>query len=145
MCSTIRVEATSEGTVRVWSRRGSRGRNEGVVRLQMVDELEEFLRQGDFWDDDEMGGLLGRLEDESAATGDAVALALARALRSLVLRKQSGEVSRRLSHEVEGVLVPRLWKVMEGARRGLPDAELRTRVDGINRGLARLFVADGSP
>lgn len=115
------------------------------MRLQMVDELEEFLRQGDFWDDDDMGGLLGRLEDESAATGDAVALALARALRSLVLRKQSGEVSRRLAHEVEGVLVPRLWKVMEAARRGLPDAELRTRVDGINRGLARLFVADGSP
>lgn len=114
------------------------------MRLRMVDELEEFLAQGDLWDDGELGALLARLEAESDATGDSVPRQLAGAMRSLVLRKQSGEVSRRLTYEVEGVLIPRLWKVMEAARQGLPDAELRTRVDGLNRGLARLFVAEAS-
>ena len=44
--------------------------------------------------------------------------------------------------DVEAIIYPRLWKVMEAARDGLPDAEMRTRIEVMNRRLARVFAEE---
>jgi len=46
---------------------------------------------------------------------------------------------RRLTADIEGVLYPRLWKLMEAVWDGLPDAELCTRVVGLDDRLAPLL------
>ena len=40
------------------------------MRPQLVEELEEFIRAGQIWDQDDLGGLISRLEAESDDTGD---------------------------------------------------------------------------
>jgi hypothetical protein len=67
---------------------------------------------------------------------------LARPFSSLLWRQQMGDLPPRMAHDVEGIIYPRLWKVMEGLRNGLPDGELRTRVEVLNRRLARRFVQE---
>lgn len=114
------------------------------MRAELVDELEDFLRQGDLWDEGQVGGLVARLEQESELTGDPIPARLAAPYRSLLLRLRMGPVPRRLAFEVEGILIPRTWKVMEAARDGLPDAELRTRIQVLNRRLARRFAEEAS-
>jgi hypothetical protein len=53
-----------------------------------------------------------------------------------------GPIPNRLQRDVEAVLYPRLWKVMEAARDDLPTGEQRTRIQVLNRRLARLFVVE---
>jgi hypothetical protein len=112
------------------------------MRTEMVDELEEFVRRGKLWHEDDLKELIARLEAESDATGDPIPRQLSGPLRSLLVRMRIGEVPSRLASDVEGIVYPRLWKVMEAARDGLPDAELRTRIEVFNRRLSRTFAEE---
>ncbi|GAC1313237.1 MAG: hypothetical protein NVSMB12_04640 [Acidimicrobiales bacterium] len=112
------------------------------MRPSIADELEEFVRRGELWDPGELAALISRLETESAETADPIPAMLARPFASLLWRQQMGELPPRMAHDVEGIIYPRLWKVMEGLRNGLPDGELRTRVEVLNRRLARRFVQE---
>jgi len=53
-----------------------------------------------------------------------------------------GPVPLRLSANIEAVAYPRLWKVLEAVRGGLPDGELRTRIEVMGRRLSRTFAEE---
>ena len=112
------------------------------VRVEIVEELEEFIRAGQMWDKDELGALIARLEAESDATNDPVPRLLSRPLSSLLWRMRIGELDSRFADDVEGIIYPRLWKVMEAVWDGMPDSELRTRIEVLNRRLARRFAEE---
>jgi hypothetical protein len=123
---------------------GGAGRHNGQVRLALVDELEEFVRRGAIWDQPQLATLIASLEADAADAGDAIAGLLTQPLRSIGLRAQMGDIPRRVASDVEGIVYPRLWKVMEAVRDGMPEGELRTRIEVFNRRLARCF-ADERP
>ena len=108
----------------------------------MVDALEEFVRRGKLWQEDELNALVGELEAEAEATDDAIPHLLCAPLNSLLVRMRIGEVPRATVADVEAIIYPRLWKVMEAARDGLPDTEVRTRIEVMNRRLARVFAEE---
>jgi len=112
----------------------------GPMRLDLVDELEEFVRAGGLWDDERRDALIAALDDEAAAQHDPIAGLLTQSLRSVGLRAQMGPVPGRVAGDVEGIVYPRLWKIMEAARDDLPDGELRVRIEVFNRRLARCFA-----
>jgi hypothetical protein len=115
-----------------------------AVRAVLVDELEEFVRLGELWDTDGLAALVARLERESVDTDDPIPAMLARPFSSLLVRQRMGPLPTRMAHDIEGIIYPRLWKVMEAAREGLPDGELRTRVEVMNRRLSRRFAQEQS-
>lgn len=110
------------------------------MRPALVDELEEFIRAGSLWDPPALEALVERLEEESRATDDPIPQMLAHALRAILLRLGMGPIPQRIVNDLEGVVYPRVWKVMEAARDGLPDGELRTRIEVLNRRLSRRLV-----
>jgi len=112
------------------------------MRAELVDEIEDFVRRGKLWQSDDLNELIARLESESDSTGDPIPRQLSAPLRALLLRMRIGAVPNRLASDVEGIVYPRLWKVMEAARDGLPDAELRTRIEVFNRRLSRTFAQE---
>jgi hypothetical protein len=115
-----------------------------TVRPALVDELEEFIRDGGLWDSPVLEQMIGRLEGESSTTEDPIPQLLAHALRAILLRQGMGELPLRLANDLEGIVYPRMWKVMEAARDGLPDGELRTRVEVLNRRLSRRLVEEAA-
>ena len=116
--------------------------HDDLVRVEIVEELEEFIRAGRLWDGDELGALISRLEEESDAYDDPVPRLLSRPLSSLLWRMRIGELDSRFADDVEGIIYPRLWKVMEAVWDGMPDSELRTRIEVLNRRLARRFAEE---
>lgn len=112
------------------------------VRLELVDELEEFVRRGRLWHAEDLTELMQRLESETEATGDPIAHLLCAPLKALMMRLQLGDVPSATAADVEAIVYPRLWKVMEAARDGLPEAEMRTRIEVMNRRLSRVFVEE---
>jgi hypothetical protein len=114
----------------------------GGMRPDLADELEEFVRRGDLWDADDLGRLIAMLEQETAITDDPIPAMLAQPFSSLLVRQRMGDLPPRMAHDIEGIIFPRLWKVMEAMRGGLPDGELRTRVEVLNRRLSRRFVQE---
>jgi hypothetical protein len=94
------------------------------------------------WSPDDLAALVARLEGEGRETDDPIPQLLSRPLASLLVRLRMGEVPRRMANDVEGIVYPRLWKVMEAVRDGLPDGELRTRIEVLNRRLARRFAEE---
>ena len=112
--------------------------------MELADELEEFIRAGSIWHVDQLSALIARLEAESDATNDPLPRMLSRPLSSLLWRMKLGEPDKRFADDVEGIVYPRLWKVMEAVRDEMPDGELRTRIEVLNRRLARRF-ADEAP
>jgi len=110
------------------------------VRLALVDELEEFVLRGGVWDDEQRRALIAALEAEADGEADTMAGLLAQPLRSVGLRAEMGEVPPRVARDVEGIVYPRLWKIMEAVRDGMPDSELRVRIEVFNRRLARCFA-----
>ena len=112
------------------------------MRLELMDDLEEFVRTGRLWSPTELQALVDRLVAEGEATDDELPGRLARFLESVLLRMQVGDVPVRVACDIEGVVYPRLWKVMEGVRDGMPDGEVRTRIEVMNRRLSRLFAAE---
>ena len=110
------------------------------MRPEVVDELEEFVRRGRLWHGEDLTALMDRLERESAETGDPIPRLLCTPLKALMMRLRLGDVPSATAADVEAIVYPRLWKVMEAARDGLPEAEMRTRIEVMNRRLSRIFV-----
>jgi hypothetical protein len=107
-----------------------------------VDELEEFVRRGALWDAPQLAALISTLESEASDNGDVVAGLLTQPLRAVGRRSQNGEVSRRVACDIEAIVYPRLWKIMEAVRDDMPDGELRIRIEVFNRRLSRCFAAE---
>lgn len=107
----------------------------GRVRSDLVDELEDFVGRGDLGSGEDVGALVRRLRSEAEERGDGNASLLADALRPLLSRVQAGGVPRCTLHELEAIVYPRMWKVMEAALGGLSDGEVRTRITALGRRL----------
>ncbi len=105
---------------------------------EVVALLEQVFEDGFTWDDTELANLADRL---SALGGSPVA-ELAQGFAGVRRRLQAGDMPEPLRREVEAVVYPRLWKVLEAVRTGLPEGEQRTRVQVLNRRLARLLAAE---
>lgn len=114
------------------------------MRAELVDELEEFVRRGRLWQRADVTALIERLEAEAVETGDPIPHLLCTPLKSLLVRMDVGEVPSATAADVEAIVYPRLWKVMEAARDELPEAELRTRIEVMNRRLARVFAEEAA-
>jgi hypothetical protein len=112
------------------------------MRSEVADELEEFVSLGSLWDQPACTAMVEVLTAESAATGDPLPARLGRFLDAVRLRTQIGEISSQLRVQIDAIVYPRVWKVIEGIRDGMPDGELRTRIEVMNRRLARLFVEE---
>ena len=100
--------------------------------------LEQFFETGLVWDEAVLADLADRL---SALVRSPVA-ELAHGFAALRLRLGTGDMPEPLRREVEAVIYPRLWKVLEAVRSGLPEREQRARVQVLNRRLARLLAAE---
>lgn len=112
------------------------------MRADVADDLEAFVLRGALWEPAEVEALVARLDAESTATDDPLPNLLAKPLTSLLYRLRVGPVPATVAADVEAVLYPRLWKVLEGVRNGLPDGELRIRIEVLGRRLARTFAEE---
>ena len=111
-----------------------------LIDVDLADELEAWIERGVIWDPGELDHFAARLVGAGHPAGD-----LAHTFTALRLRLEMGTVADRLQRDVEAVLYPRLWKVIEAVRDDLPAGEQRTRIQVLNRRLARLFVAEDPP
>lgn len=100
--------------------------------------LEHLFETGFTWDEADLADLSNRLE---ALDGSPVA-ELAHGFAGVRLRLQMGDMAEPLRREIEAVIYPRLWKVLEAVRAGLPEGEQRARVHVLNRRLARLLASE---
>ena len=108
------------------------------MAAEVVAFLEELFEVGFTWDDAGLAELCDRL----TALGESPVAELAHGFGGLRLRLRTGEMPEPLRREVEAVVYPRLWKVLEAVRLGLPEGEQRARVHVLNRRLARLLAAE---
>ena len=115
------------------------------MRTAVADELEAFVEAGGLWDEASVARMVDWLAEESAATDDPLPARLGRFLDAVRLRQRVSNVPAPKRAEIEAIVYPRVWKVIEAIRTGLPDAELRTRLEVMNRRLARLFVEETAP
>ena len=109
-----------------------------MVEPDVLGILEHIFETGFDWDEAHLADLAGRLE----ALGRSPVAELAHGFAGVRLRLEAGPVPEPVRREVEAVIYPRLWKVLEAVRAGLPDGEQRARVDVLNRRLARLLAAE---
>jgi hypothetical protein len=100
--------------------------------------LEKLFETGFTWDEAELGHVL----DGLAALGKSPVAELAEGFAGVRNRLETGDMAEPLRREVEAVIYPRLWKVLEAVRAGLPEGEQRARVQVLNRRLARLLAAE---
>ena len=100
--------------------------------------LEQLFEAGFAWDEAELADLADRL----AALGGSPVAELAHGFAGVRLRLGMGDMPEPLRREVEAVIYPRLWKVLEAVRAGLPEGEQRARVHVLNRRLARLLAGE---
>jgi len=112
------------------------------MRPEVADELESFVEAGALWDPDGVSRLVAFLSRESEETGDPLPARLGRFLDAVRLRQRVADVPQPKRAEIEAIVYPRVWKVIEAIRGQLPDGELRTRLEVMNRRLARLFVEE---
>ena len=108
------------------------------MQADVVAFLEQLFESGFTWDEAELADLSGRLD---ALHGSPVA-ELAHGFAGVRLRLQMGDMDEPLRREIEAVIYPRLWKVLEAVRAGLPEGEQRARVHVLNRRLARLLASE---
>jgi len=113
-----------------------------TMRVEVADELEEFVRLGHLWDDREGTAMVQRLEHEASETGDPLPGRVGRFIEAVLIRARHAPVSKHLVCDIEAIVYPRLWKLIEAIRDGVPDGELRTRIDVMNRRLSRLFASE---
>ncbi|MDP8987314.1 MAG: hypothetical protein M3N25_07810 [Actinomycetota bacterium] len=106
----------------------------------VVDELERFIAAEGLWRPDDLSALVERLDGEP----DELSRELAADLASVLTRTLRGPVPVRLAADIEAVVYPRLWKVMEAVRDGLPEAEQRTRLAVLGGRLAPLVAEHGA-
>ena len=111
------------------------------MRPDVITVLEDIFETGFTWD----GAALDELARRLRALGDSPVAELAEGFAGVRLRLETGEVSEPLRREVEAVIYPKLWKVLEALRAGLPEGEQRARVQVLNRRLARLLTTEADP
>jgi hypothetical protein len=111
------------------------------VRPDVITVLEDIFETGLTWDAAALDDLAQRLD----ALGDSPVAQLSEGFVGVRLRLETGEVSEPLRREIEAVIYPRLWKVLEALRAGLPEGEQRSRVQVLNRRLARLLATEADP
>jgi hypothetical protein len=111
--------------------------------MELADDLEEFVRLGNLWDAHECAAMVDQLTAESEG-GDPLPARLGRFLEAVSIRMRISDVPSQLRVQIDAIVYPRVWKVIEGIRDGMPDAELQTRIEVMNRRLARLFVEETS-
>ena len=112
------------------------------MRVELADELEEFVRAGHLWNTEGCAAMVDRLLAESESTADPLPARLGRFLDAVAIRTRISEVPSNLRVQIDAIVYPRVWKLIEAIRDGLPDAELQTRIEVMNRRLARLFVEE---
>jgi hypothetical protein len=108
------------------------------VAQDVVAFLEQLFEAGFTWDEVELADLCDRL----GTLGVSPVAELAHGFAGVRLRLQMGDMGEPLRREVEAVIYPRLWKVLEAVRAGLPEGEQRARVHVLNRRLARLLASE---
>ncbi|MGH9040521.1 MAG: hypothetical protein ACRDZ3_09845 [Acidimicrobiia bacterium] len=106
--------------------------------MNLADELERLIEQDAVW----VSGELGRCAERLGASPDEAAAGLARCFATLESRLEGAPLDERLRRDVEGVLYPRLWKVVEAVRDGLPAGEQLNRVRALDRRLTDLLESD---
>ncbi len=112
------------------------------MRAEVADDLESFVESGILWDPPALAAVVAQLQAESDTTGDPLPSRIGRFLEAVRLRQQVDEVTPAMRAEIEAVVYPRIWKLIEAIRAGMPDGEVRTRLEVMNRRLARLFVEE---
>ena len=112
------------------------------MRAEVADDLEAFVEAGSLWDPPALAAFVAHLADVAKVDGDPLVGRLGRFLEAVGLRQRVGEVTPVMRSEIEAVVYPRVWKVIEAVRAGMPEGELRTRLEVMNRRLARLFVEE---
>lgn len=117
-------------------------RKDGGMREELVVDLEAFIHHRSLWERADLEAIVSRLRKEAELTGDPLPRLLAHPFNSLLIRLEIGAVPDRTARDVESIIYPRVWKVMEGVRDGVPDGELRTRIEVLNRRLARRFAEE---
>ena len=108
------------------------------MRPDVITILENIFEIGFTWD----AAALDDLSERLAALGGSPIAELADGFAGIRLRLATGEVPESLRREVEAVIYPRLWKILEAVRAGLPEGEQRVRVQVLNRRLARLLATE---
>jgi hypothetical protein len=107
------------------------------VGSEVADELERWIEGGGLWDAEGLDVVQARLAALGGPTVDLVHL-----FDALRLRMEMGPVSPAMRRDVEAVVYPRLWKLVEAARHDLSAGEQQTRIQVLNRRLAQLFVLE---
>ena len=105
------------------------------MRQAIVEELERFIGAHSLWHRNELGQMIERLRAEP----DGVCHRLADNLAAVQRTIDAGTPTTRLVADVEGVMYPRLWKLMEAVWDALPDSELSTRATVLHQRLAPLL------
>ena len=100
--------------------------------------LEQLFETGFAWDEAELDDLSSRLE----RLGASPVAGLAHGFTEVRRRLGAGDVPEPLRREVEAVIYPKLWKVLEAVRGGLPEGEQRNRVTVLNTRLDRLLAGE---
>jgi hypothetical protein len=105
-------------------------------------QVLRFIEEGHLWSPGELDSLLERLVSEGRKAGnEALAVRLAAGFEPLVERRRGDPLPLRLRADLEAVVYPRLWKLVEGIQGGVADGELDNRINALRRGIAR--VLDG--
>jgi hypothetical protein len=112
------------------------------VRAEVADDLEDFVEAGSLWDPPALAAFVSHLAAVADEDDDVLVGRLGRFLEAVRLRQQVGEVTPAMRAEIEAVVYPRVWKMIEAIRTDMPEGELRTRLEVMNRRLARLFVEE---
>jgi len=106
----------------------------------VVGQLVRFIEEGHLWVPGELDSLLDRLVREGAQVGDgSLATRLVAGFEPLVERRRGDPLPRRVLVDLEAVVYPRLWKLIEGVQTGVLDGELNNRIDALRRGIARVL------
>jgi hypothetical protein len=108
------------------------------VRDWIIGQVLHFIEEGLLWKPGELDSLLDRLRT-AAPGGDDFALRLANGFTPLAERRLGSPLPLRLRVDLEAVVYPRLWKIVEGMQGDVLDGELHNRVDALRRGLARVL------
>jgi hypothetical protein len=101
----------------------------------LADELERLIEHDAVWE----SGELGRCAQRLAGSPGEPAASLARCFSLLQGRLEEGPMDDRFRRDVEGVLYPRLWKVVEALRDGLPSGEQLNRIRALDHRLRDLL------
>ncbi len=110
------------------------------MTLDLSDELERLIEHDAVWET----GELGRCAQRLAASPDEPASSLARCFSDLQEHLEASPVADRMRRDVEGVLYPRLWKILEAVRDGLPSGEQLNRIRALDHRLRDLLLDSGS-